>query len=220
MFGNILIILLLISIALLIIGLVDPRYLASTLRSSNRGHVLKVFGTTAALLLIFLILSTANLSDISIDLTSSNEEATERLDALEDGIYSVSRVIDGDTIAVDTGSGEEVIRFIGIDAAELSRGGAGEDECYAKEASDRMDELVGDQEVLLVADETQDDRDVYGRSLRYVELDGIDIGARLIAEGYVREFTFIHPYSRQSDYLIAQEKAEKEALGLWSKCLI
>ena len=73
--------------------------------------------------------------------------------------YKVTKVIDGDTIEIDTG---ESVRLIGINAPEV-----GED-CY-EEAKKELENLILGKEVTLEAD--VEDKDEYGRLLRYVYAD-------------------------------------------------
>jgi hypothetical protein len=89
----------------------------------------------------------------------------------------VDHVADGDTIQVAIRGREEDVRFIGIDTPEVY-GGV---ECGGREASASMKRMLkpGDR-VRLVRDRSQDNRDYYGRLLRYVELRGRDLGRKQI----------------------------------------
>ena len=85
--------------------------------------------------------------------------------------YRVVRVVDGDT--VDLGNGETV-RLAGIDAPEIG-------ECGYKRARNTLARLVLDKRVTLGA--SDEDRDQYGRLLRYVDVTGTDSGLHLIKDG-------------------------------------
>src|SRR3954465_1008070 len=74
----------------------------------------------------------------------------------------VVRVVDGDTIRVALPSGEEPVRYIGIDTPESVKPGSPV-ECFAKRASAFNGELVAGE---LVRD--VEERDRYGRLLAYV----------------------------------------------------
>jgi endonuclease YncB( thermonuclease family) len=87
----------------------------------------------------------------------------------------VTRVVDGDTIRTTAGT----VRFIGIDTPE--RG-----ECGFSQATAYLRALVGDGAVTLTAVRGRDDRDRYGRLLRYVGAGGRDLGLALIQTGYGR----------------------------------
>lgn len=89
------------------------------------------------------------------------------------GAVAVTSVIDGDTIDV---AGGERVRLIGIDSPE--RGACG----YA-EASAALRSLIGRRPVVLVPG-ARDDRDRYGRLLRYVEVDGVDANLEMLRRGH------------------------------------
>jgi len=83
----------------------------------------------------------------------------------------VTKIIDGDTLIVQGG---ETIRLLGIDTDERGR------KCYS-EAKTRLDELVLGKKVILEHD--AEDRDRYGRLLRYMFLNGTNINALMVEEG-------------------------------------
>lgn len=134
----------------------------------------------------------------------------------ESDAITVSRVVDGDTIKVLIDGEEETIRIIGINTPETVDPRKPV-ECFGKEASDAIKEKLSVGEVVtLVSDQTQDDRDKYGRLLRYVEDEnGQDIGLLLILEGYAYEYTHQVPYERQPVYQEAERQAKDSIRGLW-----
>ena len=104
-------------------------------------------------------------------------------------LYHVHHVVDGDTIRV-TGGG--IVRLIGVDTPE--RG-----ECGYAEAKAITTQLVLNKDVTLEAG-AKSDTDKYGRFLRYVNVDGYDVGLTLIRYGYAkarydsRDGYGYHPY--------------------------
>ena len=73
--------------------------------------------------------------------------------------------------------------MVGVDAPELSRDGSAA-ECWAVQARDRLNELAPAGTMITVRRVAgQPDRDVYGRMLRTVLIDGADVGHRLVADG-------------------------------------
>ena len=82
-------------------------------------------------------------------------------------------MVDGDT--VDLSDGERV-RIIGIDTPEQGQPG------YA-EAAAALSAMVLGHEVVLTPG-ALDDRDSYGRLLRYVDVDGHDAGLAMINQGW------------------------------------
>ena len=75
--------------------------------------------------------------------------------------------------------------------------------------------LLGSK-VLLIRDPEADDRDRYGRLLRFVELpDGTDFSAELVGRGLARVM-LDYSCSRKPDYLRAEELARERGLGIWA----
>jgi micrococcal nuclease len=128
----------------------------------------------------------------------------------------VTRVIDGDTLVVDIEGEEMKVRLIGVNTPETVDPRRPV-ECFGAEASAQAHELLENQSIVLISDDTQGDVDKYDRLLRYVELnDGTDVGRELISQGYAYEYTYDDPYARQSDYRLAQQEAEQAGRGLWA----
>lgn len=91
--------------------------------------------------------------------------------------WRVTEVVDGDTVDVRAASGAtERIRVIGIDTPE--RG-----ECGYAEATAALAALVRGKPVTLSTG-ARDDRDRYGRLLRYIDVDGVDAGLQQIRTGF------------------------------------
>jgi micrococcal nuclease len=114
------------------------------------------------------------------ELAEAAEAEEQALKAAEEAaaaaLWTVFNVVDGDTVDVRARDGtEERIRVVGIDTPE--RG-----ECGFGPATSAMSALVLDQEVQL-GEGAQDDRDRYGRLLRYVDVDSVDAGLTLIEDG-------------------------------------
>lgn len=101
-------------------------------------------------------------------------------------------VIDGDTIIVDINGTEEHIRIIGIDAPE-------EGDCGAKEATDALTLLLRGAELSLLQSSVGDDRDKYGRLLRYIYADEEDVGRKLLIGGYVENFPWFD-HEKKGEY--------------------
>lgn len=130
-------------------------------------------------------------------------------------LYTVLSVTDGDTIRIDYDGTNTPVRLIGIDTPETvdSRKVV---QCFGQEASDYLKAKLAGQKVALEADPTQSNRDKYDRLLRYVYLDGEDVGLSVIANGYGHEYTYNIPYQKQTEYQNAEKTASAQNLGLWS----
>ncbi len=116
----------------------------------------------------------------------------------------VTGIIDGDTIEI--GGGERV-RYIGIDTPELG-------EPYYQEATEANRNLVEGKRVRLEKD--VEDKDEYGRLLRYVWVDAAMVNAELVRFGYAYSYSY-RPNTRYQEYILQVEKeAREQERGLWS----
>ena len=123
----------------------------------------------------------------------------------EAGEYEVlvSRVIDGDTIEV---LGGERVRYIGIDAPETG-------EYFAAEATEKTRELVEGKRVRLESD--VEDRDEYGRLLRYVWRDDIMVNAELVRLGCAYSYSLVPNVKYRQLFLQSEREARELCRGLW-----
>lgn len=128
------------------------------------------------------------------------------------GEVKVIRVIDGDTIEIETG---KKVRYIGIDAPELG-GKRKPVECFAREAFEKNKQLVEGKTVRLEKDVSQTDK--YGRLLRYVFVDDLFVNQYLVAQGYAFASTFPPDVKYSQLFKEAQRQAQEKNLGLWQKC--
>lgn len=127
--------------------------------------------------------------------------------------FLVTRVIDGDTIELETGS---KVRYIGMDTPETVDPDKPV-QCFGKEASERNKELVEGKRVQLVKDISETDR--YGRLLRYVYLpDGTMVNLELVQEGYARVETIPPDVKYSSIFIVALREARLAKRGLWAAC--
>lgn len=146
--------------------------------------------------------------------TSPQAEESQSAPAVE--YYTVTRVVDGDTFKVSINGQEETVRVIGIDTPE-SVDPRKPVECFALEASNRAKALLTGKRVRLAADPTQDERDRYGRLLRYAWLEnGTFFNRQMIVDGYAMEYTYNVPYQHQASFKQAQQEAQAAKRGLWA----
>jgi len=116
----------------------------------------------------------------------------------------VSKIIDGDTIVANG----EHIRLLGMDADERGY------DCY-NEAKLELEKWILDKEVILEKDVT--DKDQYGRLLRYVILDGVNINIRLVENG-LGVARFYRDRKYETEILSAEKAARDGKIGCkWSK---
>ncbi len=123
--------------------------------------------------------------------------------------HLVTRVIDGDTIELESG---KKVRYIGIDTPETKHPNQ-EVECYGQEATEKNWALVLNKQVRLEKDVSNTDR--YGRLLRYVYIDGQMVNELLVREGYAVASPYPPDVKYQSRLQGAEQLAREENKGLW-----
>ncbi|MFC4213819.1 thermonuclease family protein [Pseudophaeobacter arcticus] len=133
----------------------------------------------------------------------------QRLSAVLDPLLSVPggafRIVEGDFLAL----GNLRIRLMGIEAPEVAQqcNSANGDywECAA-EAEDRIRDMLGSAERIECFG---NERDSYGHYLASCKADGLDVGARLVAEGLA------WPDQDQGYYLPEAAQAQAAHIGIW-----
>lgn len=131
-------------------------------------------------------------------------------------LHQVVKVVDGDTLDVKINGKVERLRLIGIDTPETVDPRKSV-QCFGIEASNKAKELLIGKSVGLEADESQGEKDKYGRLLRYVILpDGTNFNLFMIREGYAHEYTYDEAYKYQAQFKSAQEEAIAGEKGLWN----
>jgi endonuclease YncB( thermonuclease family) len=126
----------------------------------------------------------------------------------------VARIGDGDTLDLRNGAR---VRLVQVDAPEL-----GQNECYAREARRELERMAPPgAQISIEADPGLDDRDRYGRLLRYVHRDELNVTIELVRRGAAA------PYFRSgdegvhaADLLDAVDDARRERRGLWGSCRV
>jgi micrococcal nuclease len=111
----------------------------------------------------------------------------------EEGI--VTRVVDGDTLEI----GNESIRLLGINTPE--RG-----EIYYKEAKELLSSLVLNKTIRL--EKEKEDKDRYGRKLRYIYLNEENVNLKLVEQGLAN---FYFPSGKDRHY--------QELNEAWQRCI-
>lgn len=107
--------------------------------------------------------------------TKKRQQARAVAQAPAGSTWHVSSVVDGDTIDVARNGTYERVRVIGIDTPERGV-------CGYSEAGNTLRAMVLARDVML-SPGAVDDRDRYGRILRYVDVDGADAGLALLEQG-------------------------------------
>ena len=133
--------------------------------------------------------------------------------------WTVSRVVDGDTVVVSRGVRELTLRLIGIDTPETVAPGEPV-KCYGPQASAFAQQQLDGSRVTLEFDRSQGRLDRYGRTLAYlwrVE-SGPDVlfNQRALRAGFAREYTYDTDYAWQPLFRRAERAARSGGRGLWA----
>lgn len=136
-------------------------------------------------------------------------------------IARVTKVVDGDTIEIESGGQQYKVRLIGVDTPETvdPRRPVG---CFGKEASNESHRLMDNQSVVLVKDVT--DKDKYDRLLRYVYViqdqdNWLFINDYLVRNGFAKSSTYPPDVKYQEQFKEAEIEAREAKRGLWGeKC--
>ena len=120
---------------------------------------------------------------------------------------ALAGVVDGDTITVRAGGGEESVRLIGINAPEQG-------ECLAEEAGQTLAALLQQGPLHLEADTS--DRDQYGRLLRYVYAGDVLVNEELVARGLALARRYEPDTARSEQLEAAQQRAQQAEAGMWA----
>lgn len=127
--------------------------------------------------------------------------------------YIVQRVVDGDTVVLETG---EKVRYTGVNTPETVDPRRPV-QCFGKEAKVFNTKLVLGQTVRLERDVR--DKDKYNRLLRYVYLsDGTMVNETLVREGYAMVETVPPDVKYKNIFIQAQQEAREAKRGLWAAC--
>lgn len=123
----------------------------------------------------------------------------------------VARVDDGDTLTLRDGA---KVRLVQIDAPELTS------DCFGREAKRVLESLTpAGTRVQLVRDPALDDRDIYGRLLRYVSVGDTDVNLELVRRGTASPYFFRGERGRHAGELLdAVEVARDTRAGYWGAC--
>ncbi len=124
----------------------------------------------------------------------------------------VQRVVDGDTVVLDT---RERVRYIGMDTPELHHPRKPV-QAYAREAMEFNRNLVEGRKIRLEFDVERHDK--YGRLLAYVYLeDGTFVNAQLVRQGYAQLLTIPPNVKYVEVFRKYQQEAREAGRGLWGK---
>ena len=122
---------------------------------------------------------------------------------LEGDKHSVVEVIDGDTFETEDGIH---VRMLGINTPEVN-------EDYYQEAKDELRKLIFNKTVLLVRD--KQDKDKYGRDLRYVYYEDLFVNSYLVETGYAKTLSIAPNTKYTEEFALLEREAMDKKVGLW-----
>lgn len=115
----------------------------------------------------------------------------------------VTKIIDGDTVYVNSNGSLHKVRFSGIDAPE-------HDQPYGYTSKNNLNNLILHKKIFVKTDK----QDRYGRDLGYVFYDGLNINEVQVKEGLAWAYRFREKPSNPSFYRL-ELAARQGSQGLW-----
>lgn len=126
-------------------------------------------------------------------------------------VATVARISDGDTLRLTDG---RKVRLLQIDAPEVAG------DCYGRQATRALLALTpAGTKIALEADPALDDRDGYGRLLRYVRIGATNVNLVLVERGAAAPYFFRKARGRYADELLSAARSARAARrGFWKAC--
>lgn len=160
------------------------------------------------------------------DRQNRDKEQVEKQNSFNDTAL-VRKIYDGDTFECEIDGKSEKIRMLGIDTPEKSASEKFDRDMERtgrdKKTIQKLGELsyqytvrlIGGKKVILKPEQGGDNKDKYGRLLRYVYLtDGTFVNMKIVEEGYANAYRKFK-LSKQKDFIAAEETAREQKKGLW-----
>jgi micrococcal nuclease len=160
-----------------------------------------------------------------LGLQSSRQSPADSTDNSPTELARCLRVLDGDTFEVEWQGQNERVRLLGIDAPETRRTKTLRAQAelldidpdfllrYGEITKQTAENWLLNRDVRLIFPNDEVLRDNFGRLLCYVELQGTDIGERLLLGGNAIIYEAAHP--REESYRLFQAEAQKQRRGIW-----
>lgn len=147
----------------------------------------------------------------ALSLTGCEPADTEPANSSARTTATVAWVSDGDTLRLTNG---RKVRLLQIDAPER------ESDCYGHEATRVLAKLASQgTKVTLESDSSLDDKDTYGRLLRYVLVGDENVNLTLVERGAAAPYFFRKERGRYADeFLAAAKRARSDRRGFWKAC--
>jgi micrococcal nuclease len=145
----------------------------------------------------------------------TNDVPTRSPGALDNGVYEVLRVVDGDTLLLK--KDQLRVRLQGVDTPETVKEFTAVQD-WGPEATNFTERFIKDAGMKVDITVDGEGVDQYGRHLAFVWHDGRLLNEELIANGLARAKLGYDYSQRMKDRLrTAQDKARRQKLGIWSQ---
>jgi micrococcal nuclease len=165
----------------------------------------------ATLVLLIVLIAARYWRDHQPPRTTQRPPHPTQADVASAPLVHVKRVVDGDTLLLDSG---ERVRLIGIDTPESVQPDT-PPEPFGHQASEFTQQLVEGRHVRLEFDRHREDQ--FGRTLAYVYLDKLLVNEEIVRQGFSRAETRFHFRSDfQKRFLAAEKEARAAERGIWS----
>lgn len=136
--------------------------------------------------------------------------------SVDENLYEVKEVVDGDTFKILYNGKETKVRLIGVDTPESVHPTATKNTEEGKRASECTKSLIEGKRVKLEFDVSQTDK--YGRLLAYVYLEsGEMLNKKLLEEGYAKIATYPPNVKYVELFTKVQDEAKKSKKGFWKE---
>lgn len=176
-----------------------------------RARQLRSIFTLIMFVVVVSFLISGSIEILEPDPASPDQQDLEQTRSLESEEAIVTRVIDGDTVEINTG---QKVRYIGIDTPEDPR--SKNAECFALNSYMKNKELVMGKKIRMEKDVSETDR--YQRLLRYVYVDDLFVNLEMVSSGYAVAQEY--PPDTKHAYVLsrAESAAKLENRGIWRYC--
>jgi len=115
----------------------------------------------------------------------------------------LSRVIDGDTIELDSG---EHVRLLGINTPEKNMPFSNESKLFLKKFENKT----------ITLDRDNEDVDKYKRKLRYIYYENRFLNLEILEQGFANSY-YTNGLKYETQILRAEEQAKLASIGIWTK---
>lgn len=147
--------------------------------------------------------------------------------AADNRFHPVKKIFDGDTFEAEIDGKTEKVRMLGIDTPEKYESGKLDKDSERTKSDKKTIMKLGDmsyqyvykmltgKKVRLENDPIGDDKDKYGRILRYVYLeDGTFVNLKIVEDGYANAYKRFE-LTKKNEFADAERRARENKRGLW-----